>query len=139
MKGKRIVVKGNSSYWVQSAKASNTPNDLWNYLIAVFNYAGSFSLSKELMSVNIDQMQIGDVFIKGGFPGHAIIVTDMAVNESTGEKIFLLAQSYMPAQEIHILMNPSKNESPWYSIKDGDYLYTPSWSFNYDELKRFPD
>ncbi len=139
MKGKRIVVKGNTSYWVQSAKASNTPEDLWNYLITVFNYAGSFSLSKEMLSIDVNEMQIGDVFIKGGFPGHAVIVADMAVNESSGEKIFLLAQSYMPAQEIHILLNPAKNENPWYSLKDGDFLYTPSWSFNYNELKRFKE
>jgi hypothetical protein len=139
MKGKRIVVKGNSSTWVQSATPSNTPNDLWNYLTVVFNYAGSFSLSKELVPVDVKDMQIGDVFIKGGFPGHAVIVADMAVNETTGEKIFLLAQSYMPAQEIHILLNPNKEQNPWYSLKDNNYLYTPLWNFNYNELMRFKE
>ncbi len=139
MKGKRIVVKGNSSTWVHSSAPSNTPDDLWNYLTVVFNYAGSFSLSKELIPVDVTDMQIGDVFIKGGFPGHAVIVADMAVNEITGEKIFLLAQSYMPAQEIHILLNPNKEQNPWYYLKDNNYLNTPLWNFNYNELMRFKE
>ena len=52
-------------------------------------------------------MQIGDVFIKGGFPGHAVVVLDMAENDRTGQRVFLLAQSYMPAQDIHIMKNPT--------------------------------
>ena len=82
-------------------------------------------------------MQIGDVFIKGGSPGHAVIVVDMA-KSSTGETLFLLAQSYMPAQEIQILVNPVNDDlSPWYSTKYLDYLQTPEWGFEIDELMRF--
>ena len=67
-------------------------------------FCGSVSLSRELKTKsNIHEIQAGDVFIKGGTPGHAEIVLDVAVNKKTGKKIFLLAQSYMPAQEIHIL------------------------------------
>jgi hypothetical protein len=84
------------------------------------------------------QMKIGDVFIKGGSPGHAIIVMDMAENKSTGEKIFILAQSYMPAQETQILCNPkSKELSPWYSLNYTGDLYTPEWTFSENMLKRF--
>ncbi|WP_334296195.1 DUF4846 domain-containing protein [Clostridioides difficile] len=39
-------------------------------------------------------MKIGDVFIVGGSPGHASIIMDMAENEKTGEKVFMIAQSY---------------------------------------------
>ena len=38
-------------------------------------------------------MGIGDVFIEGGFPEHAVIVVDMAINEKTGKKLFLLARA----------------------------------------------
>ena len=48
----------------------------------------------------VTSMQIGDVLIQGGSPGHAVIVVDMAENPATGEKLYLLAQSYMPAQDI---------------------------------------
>jgi len=92
------------------------------------------------MTVNIEDLQIGDIFIKGGTPGHAIIVVDMAIDKSTNKKVFLLAQSYMPAQEIQILKNPADPMmSPWYST-DIDYaLWTPEWRFTRDDLKRFSE
>ncbi|MCK4465357.1 MAG: DUF4846 domain-containing protein [Bacteroidales bacterium] len=140
MKGKRIVVKGNKTYWTQSGSASNTYQDFWKYMEIIFTYAGTLSLSKELKSVSIDDLKIGDVFIQGGSPGHAIMVVDLAVNPKTNEKIFLLAQSYMPAQEIQILKNPNDNKiSPWYSINFRQKLRTPEWTFNKSDLKRFEE
>ena len=69
----------------------------------VFAYANTVSLERQLKSVDVKDMQIGDVFMKGPLPGHCVIVVDMAENEETGEKLFMIAQSYMPAQEIHVL------------------------------------
>lgn len=138
MKGKRMVVKGNQTYWSQSASASNTYTDFWKYMELIFNYAGTLSLSKEMKTITIDQLNIGDVFIKGGSPGHAVIIVDLATNSETGEKIFLLAQSYMPAQEIQLLKNPlNEEQSPWYSADFGNVLNTPEWTFYANELKRF--
>ena len=93
----------------------------------VFRYAGSASLSKELHPVaDVNDMRIGDVFIRGGFPGHAAIVVDMAANRQTGKKVFLLAQSYMPAQDIHVLKNPANRAlDPWYQVDFGRILRTP--------------
>ena len=95
-------------------------------------------MSQELHKVSdISLMKIGDVFIQGGFPGHAILVVDMAVNGS-GKKLFLLVQSYMPAQEIHVLNNPvDSDSSPWYKLDFGEILYTPEWTFTRNDLKRF--
>ena len=140
MKGKRIVVKDGSTYWRQSASPSNTYKDFWKYMEIIFSYAGTLSLSKELEPVNIGDIQIGDVFIQGGSPGHAIIVIDLAINEATGKKVFLLAQSYMPAQEIQILKNPNDTAiGPWYSADIGLNLKTPEWIFTNRDLKRFKD
>lgn len=107
----------------------------------VFTYAGTWSLEKEMQAVkDINQMQIGDVFIKGGSPGHAVIVLDIAENPQTKEKIFLLAQSYMPAQDIQVLINPNDAKlSPWYSINFTNELVTPEWTFEKKQLKRFVD
>ncbi len=113
-KGKRIVVKGNQVSWIQNSLPSDSPKDFWKYLEMVFSYAGTASLEKEMKAVAIEEMKIGDVFIKGDFPGHAVIVVDLAVDVSTQEKVFLLVQSYMPAQEIQILKNPNNSKlSPW--------------------------
>jgi len=137
-KGKRIVVKGNKSYWSQSANPSDSYQSFWKYLEIIFSYAGTLSLDKELISVPIEDLQIGDVFIQGGSPGHAVIVVDLVQHKTSGEKIFLLAQSYMPAQEIQVLKNPNTDElGPWYSEAIGEVLRTPEWTFNKGDLKRF--
>jgi Domain of unknown function (4846) len=107
------------------------------YLQRVFGMCGTASLAIQLHPKNdLAKMEIGDVFIRGGFPGHAVIIMDIAIN-TDGEKIFLLAQSYMPAQNIHILKNPSNTElNPWYSIKEIDtFLFTPEYTFTNKELK----
>ncbi len=136
--GYRPVVKGNRVDWTRSANRDGSYANLRKYLDTVFMYAGSYSLSREMAPVDVGDMRIGDVFIVGGFPGHAVIVADMAVAEDTGKKLFLLAQSYMPAQEIHILKNPmNRSLSPWYETDFGQILQTPEWTFERNQLKRF--
>lgn len=140
MKGNRVVVNGNEAYWRKSALPSNTSDDLWNYLELVFTYAGTLSLEKELQPVPLASLSIGDVFIQGDSPGHAVIVVDVATNTNTNQKIFLLAQSYMPAQEIQILQNPTNDEiSPWYETDFDGELITPEWIFDRNDLMRFED
>ncbi len=86
------------------------------YLEQVFGYCGTASLEKQLNQIRISEIYPGCVFIKGGFPGHAMIVADLAINKE-GKKIFLLAQGYMPAQDIHIVINPMDEKlSPWYEV-----------------------
>lgn len=136
--GYRVHVKGNDCTWVKKADANTSYASFKDYLQVVFTYAGTLSLAKEMKAVPLDDMQVGDVFIKGGSPGHAVIVMDMAIHDETGEKLFLLAQSYMPAQEIQILKSPMNPDvSPWYSTKFSGPLFTPEWTFQKNQLKRF--
>jgi Domain of unknown function (4846) len=138
-KGRRISVQGNKTKEVWNG-ATCSPDDYTSfrkYLNEVFMYAGTLSLSRELKSIPIDSIQAGDVFIHGGSPGHAELVVDVALNEKGG-KVFLLLQSYMPAQEAHILRNPESTQlSPWYSTDFGDILVTPEYEFSKSELMRF--
>ena len=109
------------------------------YLNYIFSYANTASLKKQLRTVNsIKEIQIGDVFVQSGNPyGHAVTVMDVCVNES-GDKQFMLSQSYMPAQSIEILVNPlSQKRSPWYSINFKGDLKTPEWTFKKEDLRRF--
>ena len=57
------------------------------------------------------------------------MVVDVAAKAS-GERIFLLAQSFMPTQEIHVLKNPRSEISPWYPAKVNGPLATPEWDFH---------
>lgn len=139
MKGKRIKVDGNKTSWINKTTPTNTYQDFWKYLEIIFMYAGTASLEKELISVDIQAAEIGDVLIQGGHPGHAVIIVDKAKNQTTGENIFLLAQSYMPAQEIQILINSENDKlSPWYELKEGA-IRTPEWGFESSDLRRFTE
>lgn len=135
--GFRPQVKGNRVSWSRVAKSNGGYVNFRKYLKTVFTYAGTASLSKELKTVkNPSSVEIGDVFIRGGFPGHAVLVVDVAQNQS-GDRVFLLAQSFMPAQEIHILRNQGSRIDPWYRAASSGSLHTPEWVFRYTDLKRF--
>ena len=108
------------------------------YLEKVFSYCGTLSLSGQLQAKPFSQLAPGDVLIYGGSPGHAMLVTDVAVNKS-GQKRFLLSQSYMPAQEIHVVINPGDPSlSPWYPVGNTPVIETPEWTFSINQLKSWP-
>ena len=113
---------------------------LARYLVPTFGYAGTLSLSRELRPVPLAQVQPGDVLIHGGAPGHAVLVVDVAENPASHQQYVLLAQSYMPAQSIHVLRNV---EAPalgaWFAVPGpGEAQFdTPEWTFSRTELKRF--
>lgn len=108
------------------------------YLDLVFGWCGSASLEKQLNTVpDFNSIEPGDVLIRGGFPGHAVIVADLAIN-TKGEECYLLIQGYQPAQDIHILINPMDPElSPWYPVSGSDTVYTPEWVFYKSQLRRW--
>lgn len=137
MKGDRFVLQKNRLLKVRQAAANSGPACFAQYLETVFSWAGTMSLSKTLLPVKDTRSILpGDVFIKGGAPGHAVIVMDVAEN-AKNERVFLLAQSYMPAQQIHVLKNPGSAD-PWYPAAFSGKLLTPEWVFDSSELSRFP-
>jgi hypothetical protein len=133
--GKRLNSACNG--WTTGGTASESHEDFMNYMQKIFSYAGTLSLSKELQNKNIANLEAGDVFIQGGSPGHAVIVVDVA--EGAEGKIFLLAQSYMPAQDIEILKNLNNAKmSPWFKANEMGLLKTPEWDFEWSQLKSWP-
>jgi hypothetical protein len=137
--GYRVLVKGNHCLWQLQNKVDSSYSCFLQYMELVFSYAGTLSLSKEMKPKSIKKINAGDVFIKGGSPGHAVIVVDVAQDKKSGNRYFLLAQSYMPAQEIQVLKNPKNNNlSPWYSVVELiNDVETPEWTFTINDLKTF--
>jgi hypothetical protein len=134
--GTRPVVTGNRVRWERSAARDDSYANFRRYLDSVFTYAGSHSLERELARVGDLPLEPGDVFIQGGFPGHAVIVVDVA--RAPGATVFMLAQSYMPAQDMHVQNNPADlNMSPWYRDVRTSPLRTPEWTFPPDAARRF--
>lgn len=137
--GERPYVKKNKVLWSSGKPKCSDHECLKSYLWNVFNYAGTLSVEKETKPIaNVHDIMPGDIFVLGGSPGHAVTVLDVAVNNKTGKKIFLLCQSYMPAQDIHVLKNFNDNLlSPWYSEDFGEVLETPEWDFGKTNLRRY--
>jgi len=107
-----------------------------SYMNYVYAFANTASLKKQLKTVKVIDIKIGDIFVQSGNPyGHAVTVMDMVTN-AKGKKKFMLSQSYMPAQSIEILINP-KDNSAWYSADFSGDLVTPEWTFTDVDLKRF--
>ncbi len=123
----------NKTHYRLNANADK--HEFKRYLEKVFSYCGTISLENQLKPVNdIDALEPGNIFIKGGSPGHAVIIVDVAIN-GKGKKLFMLAQSYMPAQDMHVLVNPDNPDSPWYEIPTGVNLRTPEWIFEIKQLR----
>ncbi len=138
--GYRISITGNKTKWVKTAQPDNSYKTFLDFMDVVYNYGGTLSLSKELVKVKYNDMQPGDILIKGGSPGHAELIVDMAENNA-GKKIFLLTQSYMPAQEMQLLTNRNNRDiSPWYELNAANpNIITPEWDFTTSQLMRFAD
>ncbi len=87
-------------------------------------------------------MYIGDVFIHGGSPGHAMIVIDAVQNpKDSTDKTLVVAEGYMPAQDMHIVLNNRGDKNtPWWStltmLQDGAVAFTTYW-FDIDDTKTF--
>jgi hypothetical protein len=131
-------VQGKKIKWRGSGFAS-----FRKYLDKVFGIANSASLRKEMIEVeDADEVQIGDVYIepaKGGAYGHAVTVMDVA-EAKDGRRVMLLSQSYMPAQESHILLNFGDSAlSPWFLDQRDRELETPEWTFPIGSLRRFAE
>ncbi len=134
--GYRIEVSDSGCRWVHSAVADNSYETFQQYMRIVFSYASTLSMEKESKKISLSQIQAGDIFIKGGSPGHVVMVVDVCEN-AEGKKAFLLAQGFMPAQEFHLLKNPAHEEDPWYYEEEITYpLDTAEYTFEKGSLMR---
>ena len=139
--GYRPIVSGKQVKWEKRAEKNDSYASFREYLNIVFAYAGTASLNQELKKVGaVRDLAAGDVLIEPGYPGHAVIVVDVAKDAKAGHRAFLLAQGYMPAQDIHILKNPAGGPlGPWYDVDFGGTLKTPEWTFRAEHLRRFDE
>jgi hypothetical protein len=103
------------------------------YMDIVFSWANTVSLAQKTPRATRDAVRPGDFFILPGSPGHSVLLLDIAQNER-GDKVALIGQSYMPAQNFQVL-RPSRKEV-WFEL-DEDGVDTPFWRpFPWDSLRR---
>lgn len=125
--------------FIKTAKFDSSDRNFRNYLNLVFNYAGTISLNEESQSITRNEdIQVGDFLIKPGSPGHCVIIVGVAKN-NLGKRLYLLAESFMPAQDIHIIINPlNRKISPWYELDvNSTQTITAKYIFKPTSIKRF--
>lgn len=112
------------------------------YLRNLYGVASTFSLSREMKTRPLSEMEPGDVFVYparyGQKYGHAVMVVDVAVNKY-GKKAFLLAEGNTPARNIHIMRNfENPFRSPWFMLdEDADNLILSVFHYKATDLKHF--
>ena len=136
-KGERPAPSGKS--WKAFATRDASYQNFRKYMNFIYSYAGTASLEKELQSVELqrprDRRRLHQGRLSGARRARRGCRDQFA---TTSAKRFLLIQSYMPAQDMHVLKNMANGDgSPWYAVPTGE-LVTPEWTFAAGSLKRWP-
>ncbi len=135
--GFRPKISGNKVSFHKTASVNTSEENFYNYLNLIFMYSGTLSLYNELESVEAKDLKIGDMLIKGGSPGHIVMICDEAVNEK-GEKIYLLFQGNTPAQSVHLVKNLENDLiSPWYYLEKDAVIPVSNYTFGNSKFVRF--
>ncbi|MFT5460293.1 MAG: hypothetical protein ACI9K2_006810 [Myxococcota bacterium] len=122
--GERAVDVGGRLEWESGSPAS------WDtYLRALFMWAGTASLAERDTVPAVTPLP-GDVVVEPGFPGHAVILLDVASDDA--HTWVLVGQGYMPAQSFHVEPGPDAGWFLW-----DDRLELSTWPLDTDRLRRW--
>jgi hypothetical protein len=142
-RGERPFVEDNHVRWRPAAASSATTTkktesttvtktqEFRTWLDFVFTYAGSSSLRHDTVTAT-GPVRPGDLYVLPGFPGHVLVVVDVARDDRGAERL-LLGEGYMPAQDFHLL--------GWISPDDDGGVVVGSWPapFPAGSRRRFRD
>lgn len=135
--GYRPKINGNKVTFHKTANANTSKDNFYKYLNLIYMYSGTLSLYNELDSIDSEDLKVGDMLIKGGSPGHIVMLADEVIND-TGEKLFLLFQGNTPAQSVHLVKNlEDSNISPWYRLEDDAVIPVSNYTFGSSKFVRF--
>ncbi len=139
--GKKL--NSDATGWTSGGTDSNGEDNFKAYLTNLFVYISMNTLEKDLVrieDVDSDEIQVGDIFIGNNAQGKktAVMVADLCRNDETGEYLMLLVQGGTPAQQLHIVENPTSTAlSPWYPCSFATELVTPDVTIAIEDRYRF--
>jgi len=137
--GTTPVATGETIAWQNGRPRDATHADLRRWLDIVYGFASTRSLARELRPVGrFADAAIGDVLVRPGSPGHAVVIVDMASDPASGRRMVIIAESSMPARSVRISRNPQDPAlGPWLPLDDSRPLLLPGTSFDGSQLRRF--
>ncbi|MGJ8592149.1 MAG: DUF4846 domain-containing protein [Aquaticitalea sp.] len=136
--GYRPNIVGNKVSFHKTASPNASKDNFYKYLNLIYMYSGTLSLYNELPKIDdAMDLKIGDMLIKGGSPGHIVMICDEAVNIK-GEKVYLLFQGNTPAQSVHLVKNlEDTTMSPWYRLEKDAVIPVSNYTFYDSKFVRF--
>ncbi len=108
-----------------------------NYHMA---HSNSHSLKKGCKKIKEEEIQIGDLIVQNetGGIGHVCMIVDECEDKETGDKLFLIGFSFMPAQEFHIEEATAfYGAKGWFSLKGFYKFLSKNFPYGKPKLRRF--
>ena len=138
-KGMRTKEAKNRVTFYKTTTIDDSYESFREYLNIIFRYAGTISLDRESVPIlQNNKIKPGDFLITPGSPGHSVFIVGVAKNNA-GKRLYLLAESFMPAQDVHRLRNTANSSiSPWYELDvKSAQTATAKYIFKPTSIKRF--
>jgi hypothetical protein len=134
--GFRPLFKGISVKIMNSSPPDTSYRSYNSYLRTVFSESHTQQFYHAYQSLERRDLKIGDIIIKKGTKGHAVMVVDLAKNEM-GDMIALIGNGDTPACQF-FLLNHKKNK-PWIPLDfNRERLELPlKRKMTWDGLRRF--
>ncbi len=137
MQGFRPRQSGSKLLFTKTAAPNASRKTFEAFLDAVFMWCGTLSLARDGSAVGDRPVEIGDFFVRGGSPGHAMIIVDLATDDA-GHARALIAQGFMPAQSAHVVTSDAGDV--WFDVSSGATVRISMWDgFTRADLRRFED
>lgn len=111
-------------YSGQKTYYKNSGMNYTTFLKKCFSYSNSFSIKKGANEIKKSELCPGDMLVQNenGGIGHVSVILDIA-QDATGNCLYLIGFSYMPAQQMHINWALAPHgEDGWNSL-EGFFLY----------------
>jgi hypothetical protein len=138
--GDRLRVDGNNLAFVRGARpAEPTHALLRTWLDDVFGWANTGALARDGQRVTMTDLRAGDFFVLTGVPyGHSVLVLDVA-EDKRGRRALLLGQSFVPAQNVHVL-RPNASTA-WFVVNEAEGAVSTPFRepFPFNSLRRLPE
>jgi hypothetical protein len=134
--GIRPEFKGIDVKMRKTSKPDTSLKAYRNYLNTVYGESHTQQFYHAYQPVDRTKVEIGDIIVKKGTKGHAVIIVDLAKNDQ-GEMIALIGNGDTPACQFFILKHHT--DSPWIPLKfDRETLDLPlRRKMSWDGLRRF--
>jgi len=123
---------GKRTYYSQSGKSYRA------FLRTAFANSNSYSLKKGCRSITKEELRPGDMIIQNadGGVGHVSVIVNSCTSKS-GERMFLIGYSFMPAQQFHIEHSGHYGKDGWFTINSYCRYLKDNLDYGEPQLRRF--